>query len=965
VAVSGVMNLQADLKGTVGKPEGEARVSVDNAAAYGEQLGRVSATARFDKNGATTPDLLIEKNAQERVTGQGTYGFDTRQFTASLRSEGFQLAQGRISSLDVQGQGTVDQPVVRARVQGEVNDVGPVEVDAALNGKALEVKASASNQKLNVVAQTTTVAPYPFTLSAEAQGTNLESIRKWVPADLKGSVSGVLKADGEAENWQKANATLQASAAALEIQGQPLKLESPLEATVRAGQLSLKPVTVSGPGTRLTAEGSVPGVLSVDGAVDVEAAQKAFRASVDPEEKAAGQLRLVGTIASTLDAGKYTIDPKIEFELKDGFYANPKVSPVSGATVRALLAEGSLRIETLAARWANATIAGKGDLPLGLVAGDLPFELARKGGPASAEFSVKGLEFAQIQGVPSAVAGRTSFTARVEAAKPEVEALRGEIKFEEFNLNAGNYRLAQDGESLLRVDAGKVTVDRFTLLGPASSKVLVSGTAELTGKQALALRLDSNLDLGLLAAFTETIRAQGGTTVALTVGGTVAAPEATGSVEVANGIISMANPNVQAEQLNVRIELAKDKVRLSRLTGGLNGGTVEGSGGFSLRGTEVENLNLSLAMNGVYLDFPANFKTLSNATLTVRSAGRRILLGGDVNIVDGSYTEAVNLDLGLFNALNSSSSPSDFEEERSPLLERLDYGIEIQTENPVVVDNNLAKAEITIDARLTGTYYRPGLVGRVTLEEGGSLNLNERTYLVDRGVLTFNDEDRIEPSFDIVARTQASGYDVTLSVQGEGKERQTTLTSDPPLPEPDIAAVLLTGRTLDEIQGQETDVAKEQVLSYLTGRVGGSLGRGIEQATGLSQVRIEPNLIANETDPSARLTVGQNFTRQLSLIYSMNLTDSGDQILVGQYDISKRFRTRALKQSDNSYRFDFSKRQEFGGRPPEPTTTAEREHKKIGQVDLIGQQIFTEEQLRKWLAAREGKTYDFFKVRKV
>lgn len=964
VPVSGVMNLEADLQGTVGKPEGEARLSVDSAAAYGEQLGRVSATARFDKNGATVPDLIIEKNAQERVTGQATYGFDTRQFTASLLSDGFQLAQGRVGSLDVQAQGTVDQPVVRAQVKGEVIDVGPVSLNATLNGKALEVKAAAARQNLIVLAQTTTLAPYPFTLSAEAQGTNLESIRKWVPADFKGTVSALLKANGEAENWQKANATLQASAAALEIQGQALKLESPLEATVQAGQLTLKPVTVSGPGTRLTAEGSVPGVLRVDGAVDVQTAQKAFRAAIEPEEKASGQLTLVGAIGSTLDNGKYTIDPKIEFELKDGFYASPKVSPLSGANIKARLAEGSLRIETLAAKWANATIAGKGELPLGLVPGELPFEFAKKGGPASAEFSVKGLDFAQIQGAPESVAGRTSFTAKVEASKPELEALRGEIRFEELNLNAGNYRLAQEGESLLRVDAGKVMVDRFTLLGPASSKLLVSGNVELTGRQALALRLDSNADLGLLAAFTETVRAQGATTIALTLGGTVAAPEAAGSIEVANGFIGMANPKVQAERLNVRIDLAKNQVRLSSLTGGLNGGTVEGSGGFSLRGTEVENLNLNLAMNGVYLDVPANFKTLSNATLTVRSVGSRILLGGDVNIIDGSYTDAVNLDQGLLNALNSGSSSSDVAEERSPLLERLDYGIKIQTENPLLVDNNLAKAEITLDARLTGSYYRPGLLGRVNIEEGGSLNLNERTYLVDRGVLTFNDDNTIEPSFDIVARTQASGYDVTLSVQGEGKDRQTTLTSDPPLPEPDIAAVLLTGRTLDEIQGQELDVAKEQVLSYLTGRVGGSLGRGIEQATGLSQVRIEPNLIANESDPSARLTVGQNFTRQLSLIYSMNLTDSGDQILVGQYDISKRFRTRALKQSDNSYRFDFSKRQEFGGRPPEPTTTAERERKRIGQVDLTGQQIFTEQQLRKWLAARQGKTYDFFKVRK-
>ena len=46
-------------------------------------------------------------------------------------------------------------------------------------------------------------------------------------------------------------------------------------------------------------------------------------------------------------------------------------------------------------------------------------------------------------------------------------------------------------------------------------------------------------------------------------------------------------------------------------------------------------------------------------------------------------------------------------------------------------------------------------------------------------------------------------------------------------------------------------------------------------------VRIEPNLIANETNPSARLTIGQDITAKLNLIYSMDLINSSDQIYVG------------------------------------------------------------------------------------
>lgn len=956
IPVSGALNLRASITGTIDRPSGDASLDVKDVEAYSEKLGHLTASARFDRISATMPDLLLVKGPGERLQGKGTYEFQSKRFTASVKSDALKLTRGTVA-INAEGSGTIEQPVALANLTGELNEVGPLKLKADLNGNALNVTAEAEKQNAKAEGRVTTVAPYPFTVQIQARETDLASLPVAVPKNLQGKVTATINASGEAANWRQSEVNFAADQLALVLDGQPVSTEGPLSATVRNGALDLKPVKLVGPGTRLTAGGQVPGTLRIDGTVNIAAAQKAFG-----QEGAAGELTLSGVVQSTLQAGRYSLDPRLDLALANGSYANPSINAVTAANLKAHLADGNLQIDSLDARWASAAISGRGEFPLALLSTTLPFDIVRKSGPANAELTVKGLNFAQLKGVPENVGGQASFTAKLESTKAELDAIRGEVRFDELRLQADKFNLAQETPSVLRLNGGTLEVEQFRLAGPAS-KVTLAGTAQLTGPQALQLRLDSNLDLGLLSAFTKTVRAQGATAVALNIGGAIPVPDASGFLQVTDANASITSPRVQAEKVNLRLDLAKNRVTLSALSGALNGGTLQGSGGFSLRGTEIEAADLRLTSNGVYLDFPANLKTMSNANIFLRSTGNRFLLGGNVAVIDGSYTAPVNLDQGVLNALNSSSVP-EVREDRSPFLERLDFGIAIKTENPVVVDNNLAKAELDVDARLTGSYYRPGLVGRVTIDEGGSLNLNERKYLVDRGVLTFTDENKIDPSFDIVAKTQASGYDVTLSVQGSGKERETTLTSDPPLPEPDIAAVLLTGRTLDELSGQEADVAKEQVLSYLTGRVGGTLGRGIEQATGISQVRIEPNLIANESDPSARLTVGQNFTRQLSLIYSMNLTDSGDQILVGQYDISKRFRTRALKQSDNTYRFDFSRKQEFGGTAPPPTTTAERERKKIGVVQFSGDRPFTDEQLRKWLSARQGKTYDFFKIRR-
>ena len=236
----------------------------------------------------------------------------------------------------------------------------------------------------------------------------------------------------------------------------------------------------------------------------------------------------------------------------------------------------------------------------------------------------------------------------------------------------------------------------------------------------------------------------------------------------------------------------------------------------------------------------------------------------------------------------------DLTEQRNQFLDRVRFNLDIDTATPILVDNNLARAEVTADLRVLGSPYEPGLSGRLTVSDEGEITLNERRYEVERGDITFVGERRIEPSFDLLLNTTAA--QLRHHHRGHAAlpgDTETTLTADPTLPEPDIMALLVTGRTLEEMRGEEYEVAREQVLSYLAGRVGSQLGRGLERATGLSTVRIEPNLIANETEPTARLTVGQEITDELELVYSTNLTDSSDQIWVADYDVTRRFETTA------------------------------------------------------------------------
>ena len=156
-------------------------------------------------------------------------------------------------------------------------------------------------------------------------------------------------------------------------------------------------------------------------------------------------------------------------------------------------------------------------------------------------------------------------------------------------------------------------------------------------------------------------------------------------------------------------------------------------------------------------------------------------------------------------------------------------------------------------------------------------------------------------------------------------------------------------------------MAREQVLSYLTGRVGSTIGRSVERTTGFDVVRIEPQLIANEADPGARLTVSEDIDDNLTLIYSVDLADSDDQIMMGTYDVTRRFQTRAVRQEDNSYRVDFRHDIRRGG-SPEPRRVP-RVRATVAEITIPSDAPLPPEELRSLLGVKEGDDFDHFAVR--
>jgi outer membrane protein assembly factor BamA/autotransporter translocation and assembly factor TamB len=997
--ITGTLATRGTVSGTTSRPVAMIVAQGFNLVAYEEQIGALNADVRLDGRELTVTELVIDKPQPDqpgRLTATGTYHLDRKTYTFDLQSQDVRLVglllpdgrriRGDVQQLAARGSGSVSSPegsvdltidaleiVNAADAAAPAGDnsmpiqLGRVVLNVVAMNEEATITASAERFNLDADALIGLMRPWPATVKLRAENLDLAAL-PIQPASgttpdrsrLEGQLRATIDASGNLTEPVKGRATITLDALEGMWHGRPFTVTSPSPLQYADERLTVEKVEVAANDVSLTVTGELPLTDQAgNGAIDVDlhGSLATLTQYLPPDTNIAGDgaIALTGSLRGTLKR----IEPELLLTVDNGLILSPVLEPgFSNIFLRARVENGEADVEQLTANWGTAMLHASGRIPLDILP-ELPVEIPRMSGPATFKAGFSGLDPSAIPGAPPQLSGRISAEAEVQAASADLAALEGQITFQELDVAFSGLGLAQQQPSTIAIASGTATVERLDLSGSAG-EIHAGGTIGLIEERALNVNVDGTLNVAAVSLLTDQIRAEGGSALKLLARGTLGEPDVTGTFEVMNARAVSDEPNIAAENINALLDLQGRRIVLTRLNADINGGTLDGKGSVTLGEGMLSEINLEVSATDVAYDAPLDLRSISDSTVRVTGDADEILVSGQVTIDEAGLTGDINFDTGLIAAMTARRK-LDLTEERNPILERVRFNVDVNTATPIIVDNNLARAEIEADLTVVGTPYETGLLGELVLLEGSEIRLNERRYETERGVLTFTDERRIFPAFDLRLNTTANTYDVTIEVTGTPGDTETTLTSVPSLPEPDIMALLVTGRTLEEMRGEEYEVAQAQVLSYLAGRVGSGLGRGLQQATGLSEVRIEPTLIANETDPSARLTVGQDLTDDLKLVYSTNLTDSNDQIWVAEYDVTRRFQTRGVRQEDNSYRLDFRHDVRFGGQP-EPRRS-QRVQPEIVDVTIAAPPGTDEAALRKAFDVKVGDTYDFFEIR--
>lgn len=985
VVAAGTIRAALDLDGTMRSLRGVGVIEGEGLTMQGEPLGDLRADLQLSGRDIRLTQFRLTRDPAHPGAGyvhaDGAYNLGSRRF--SLRSTGKDLRIERLSlgrgiavrggvDFAVNGSGTIDSPIVDAElavahpeVQGK--PLGPLSLRANLRGDDLNANLDWRSVGLTATFHAETNAPYRTDFRVTASQFDVGVLELSGPGEraLTGTATMVVTGVGELENLKHAEGAALIQNAAVRVGEIGIDVREPMRVEYRRGLLEIAPeaaVAVGASSLRLA--GTIPlleeapaGSLRVHGRLDLDDATKlagSFR-GIELSGFAGFDATLSGPSRARSLAGAMT--------LVNGAVRHPSLP----TPLTAISLEAELRSNALVLKRGDASIgAGRASLtgvfPLALLSSRLPLGLAPASGrgPARFDLQLTNVAIESLARLPERIKGVISLRSVGSAAQFDVRSLSAETRFDVLRLTLDKAVIEQSDRSLIVAKDGTVSIKQLTLTGP-ETELRASGSARLTDDLRLDLRFDGTTDAAILGFLTGDMNLSGPVALALTVAGTTRSPRLSGFAELKDGQAAMRDPALLLDSLNVRLGFSGARISVERLEGVLNGGALRVRGALGIRAGMLNDFDLSASFRDVFLEFPKGLKSFFNANLTVASQEDAIRVGGRVRVVESSYRDPIEIGSQLL-AFFESGERTEIVGERSKFLERIRFNVAVQTVAPLMVENNLAELEAEADLKLVGGYYEPSVVGRVTLEEGGQIFLNERTYYLRRGVITLNNESRIEPDLNVQAETTVGQWDITMQITGPPERLTTQLSSEPQLAQVDIVSVLLTGRPTAQLSGREFQMAEAQALSLLAGQAGQELARGAQGLLGITTVRLEPSFIAAETDPGARVTLGQDITRDFSVGYSMSLVEAGDQIWLAEYDISRRFTTQAIGQEDNTYRMGFTHQLHIGG-PPE-SRGRRRDRPEIGAVRFEAGPLFTEKFLMNRFDQEPGDDYQFPKVQK-
>jgi translocation and assembly module TamB len=425
----------------------------------------------------------------------------------------------------------------------------------------------------------------------------------------------------------------------------------------------------------------------------------------------------------------------------------------------------------------------------------------------------------------------------------------------------------------------------------------VNGATSGKIDRSAPLRVGLRAELSSLAVFQPwfgTVAAvDGRATLDVAATGTVGKPLWTGTLS-GNGLaIDAPQYGLHVADGELRAHLADGGVDLDTLRFRGGDGTFEAAGLIALPAAgERAQTHVTWKAERFRITNRPDLRFVVEGNGAVALANRRLALRGNVTVVEGHVE---------YEPQPTGKLASDIVIEGAPRADREDGAQKTPLALDIEVDlgRDLTFVGEGLDARLAGrVHVTTDANGNV--RASGTIRTVNGTYIafgqrltIDRGRVIF-DGPPDNPALDVVALRKNLPVEAGIEITGTAKVPQVRITSNPPVPENEALAWLVTGQGLNT-SGRIDYGALSAASAALLGAHGKPLTAGVAQKLGLDEISLQTSSIgASGAQGTTNQVVvfGKRISDRLSLGYEQGLSLASSAVRL-EYALSRQVTLRA------------------------------------------------------------------------
>jgi translocation and assembly module TamB len=478
---------------------------------------------------------------------------------------------------------------------------------------------------------------------------------------------------------------------------------------------------------------------------------------------------------------------------------------------------------------------------------------------------------------------------------PRELAVTGNI--DQLTASVESVKLQNDGPIKFSMAGQIMRIDQMRLTG-GDTDLSAHGELHLAGNQPLDFHVDGRLNMKLLQRLYPETVSYGVATLAVHVLGPLTQPQITGTVDIKDAGISVVDMPNGLSQINGRLLLNQGRLQIEKLSARTGGGMLDLAGFIDYRNNRY--FDVTATSKDVRLRYPPGISASADASLRYTGTIQSSLLSGDIRVV----RFAVDPHFDFAQYLTRSKTGARLAQ--NPLLDNLRLDVHVVTIPELRVETSLAKFSGDADLRIRGTFTNPVLLGRVNIAEG-NISFNGTRYRLERGDITFNNPQVIQPVINVEMSSRVRGYDISIGFHGPVEKLSLTYRSDPPLPSGDIIALLAFGRTrqtdLYSNQPAQSLVTTDATLSQALNSASSSR---VQKLFGVGSVKIDPQQIGSPDNSfGPRVTIEQQIKDNVTLTYITNIAQSANQqVIQAEFSLTKSISIVAVRDQNGILGFD-------------------------------------------------------------